>query len=150
MTLWKQLISTPRLIYMSATSDGRWRLASFHRVSILDRQGLPLSWTWSVAAVGLQGKHVQRSAAAKRKVSPARFTAYVNPETNAAIPTRCRSTWMTRTKRTASRRSMKLWMLIVLLIENDCIKQRSFIAFIIVIWFHLCNHSNQKVLCTAC
>ena len=31
---------------------------------------------------------------------------------------------MTRTKRTASRRSMKLWMVTVLLIENECIKQR--------------------------
>ena len=46
--------------------------------------------------------------------------------------------------------SMKLCMLTVLLIESECIKQRSFIAFIIVILCHLCNHSNQKVLCTAC
>ena len=44
------------------------------------------------------GKHVQRSAAVRRKVSPARFTAYVNPGTNAAIPTRGRSKWMMRTK----------------------------------------------------
>ena len=33
---------------------------------------------------------MQRSAAVRRKVSPARFTAYVNPGTNAAIPTRGR------------------------------------------------------------
>ena len=39
---------------------------------------------------------------------------------------------------------MKLWMLTVLLIEIECIKQRSFIAFILVNRFHLCNHSNQK------
>ena len=48
-------------------------------------------------------------------------------EKDAAIPTRDRSTWMVRTKRTVCRRSMKLWMLTILLIENECIKQRSFI-----------------------
>ena len=48
-------------------------MASFHRVSILDRQGLPLSWKLSVAAVGLQGKHVQGSTAVRRKVSPSRL-----------------------------------------------------------------------------
>ena len=89
------------------------------------------------------GKHVQRSAAVRRKVSPARFTAYVNPGTNAAIPPRGRSKWMMRTKTTASCRSVKLWMLTVLLIESECNKQHSFIAFIIVISFHLCNRSIQ-------
>ena len=59
-------------------------------------------------------------------------TAYVNPGANAAISTRGRSTWMMRTKRKASRRSMKLWMQTVLLIESECINQRSFLAFIIV------------------
>ena len=77
-----------------------------------------LSWTWLGVAFGLQGKHVPRSAAVRRKVSPARFTAYVNPGMNDAILTRGRSTWMMRTKRTASRRSMKLWMLTVLLIAS--------------------------------
>ena len=86
-------------------------------------------------AVVLQGKHVQRSAAVRRKVSPARFSVYVNPGMNPAIPTRGRSKWMMRTKTTASRRSMKLLMLTVLLIESECIKQRTFIAFIIVINF---------------
>ena len=61
---------------------------------------------------------MQRSAAVRRKVSPVRFTAYVNPGMNDAILTRGRSTWMIRTKRTASRRSMKLWMLTVLLIAS--------------------------------
>ena len=92
---------------------------------------------------------MQRSAAAvRRKVFPARFTAYafcayVNPGTNAAIPTRGSSKWMMMTKTTASRRSMKLWMPTVLLIESECNKQRSFIAFIIVIGFHLCNHCSD-------
>ena len=76
---------------------------------------------------------MQRAVAVRRNFSPARFIAYVNPGTNAAISTRGRSTWMMRTKRTASHMSMKLWMLTVLLIESECIKQHSFIAFIIVI-----------------
>ena len=60
-------------------------------------------------------------------------------------PHKGRNMWMMMTtKRTASHMRMELWMHTVLLIE------RSFIAFIIVILFHLCNHSNQNVLCTAC
>ena len=62
---------------------------------------------------------MQLSAAVRRKVSSAHFTAYVNQVMNAAIPIRGRD--------------MKLWMLIVMLIKSECIKQRSFIAFMIVI-----------------
>ena len=40
--------------------------------------GPPTPWTLSVAAVVLQGKHVWRSAAVRRTVSPARFTAYMS------------------------------------------------------------------------
>ena len=62
---------------------------------------------------------MQLSAAVKRKVSSAQFTAYVNPGMNAEIHVRGRN--------------MKLWMMIGLLIKSECIKQRSFIAFMIVI-----------------
>ena len=47
------------------------------------------------------------------------YCLHVNPGTNAAIPTRDCSKWMMRTT--------------VLLIESECNKQHSFIAFIIVI-----------------
>ena len=50
-----------------------------------------------------QQRHLQLAPifSVRRKVSPARFTAYVNPGTNVAIPTRGRSKWMVRTKTTA-------------------------------------------------
>ena len=72
----------------------------------------------------------QRRRPIFRRIAPTCFfmcTIYcldVNPGTNAAISTRSRSTWMMRTKRTASRRSMELWMPTVLLIESECINQR--------------------------
>ena len=53
------------------------------------------------------GKACAAICSCKKEVSPARFTAYVNPGTNAAIPTRGRNKWMMRTKTTASCRSMR-------------------------------------------
>ena len=70
---------------------------------------------------------MQRSAAIRRKVSPARFTAYVNPGTNAAIPTRGRSKWMMRTKTTASRMSMRRHLTLTLTSDHINIARNEFL-----------------------